>query len=1008
MSQQYRTAEGGQIDRSKPLSFTFDGRSFQGFAGDTLASALLANGVHMVGRSFKYHRPRGIFGAGDEDPAGLVQLSPGTPHDEPNVRATTQLLYEGLAAGPQNCWPSLRFDARAAFGAAGRFLPAGFYYKTFMGPPAPWMAFEPHIRNAAGLGIAPTGTDQERYDTINRHCDVLVIGAGAAGLMAARAAAEADARFILCDSQPMLGGWLRASGNALQIGGQSAAQWADVVVDELAGHAEATLLPRTTAVGYYADNFVTLWQRLADHLPPGDRDPKAPRQRLWRIRAKQVILATGLIERPFAFHHNDRPGIMLAGAAQDMLHRYGVKAGGRAVLFAGHDAAWQAAFDLADAGVEIGAIADARPNPDPALQAAAHARSIPVYVGASVVDTGGGKRIRHATILHSAHPNGPGEEARVACDLLLNAAGWVPNVALFSQSRGTLRYDPALMAYRPGTAWQVQTSVGAANGTFDLAEAMADGATAGAAAATAVGFKAKASKTPPIANPPATPGTVAQSWLPTSSKPIRKAKAFVDLQNDVTVRDLDLALQEGYRGIEHVKRYTTVGMGTDQGKTANMNTVGIVAELTGKPVPEVGSTTFRQPTVPVTFGAIAGHAVGPHFHPTRTTPMHGWHLENGAEFEPVGDWLRARAYPRAGESLADAVRRECLATRTTVGVMDASTLGKIDIVGKDAGTFLNRVYTNRFDTLKPGRCRYGLMLGEDGMVSDDGVTACIDMNHYHMTTTTGGAASVLSTLEDYLQTEWPDLDVYMTTVTEQWAVVSLSGPASHAVVDGLFDDLDPDPAGFKFMQWRPAHIEGVPVRVFRVAFTGDLGYEINIRASHGRWLWEKVMAKGAAHGITPYGTDGMHLMRAEKGFIIVGQDTDGTVTPHDLRMDWIVDLEKGDFIGRRSLFRSDTAREGRLQLVGLLTEDPARVLAEGSHLIETRYEPPPPVPTLGHVTSSYDSPFLQRAIALALVADGGNRIGQTLYATGAGHTPVPVKVVEPDFLAAAKGEDGHG
>lgn len=1002
--QPLRRAAGGRIDRSKPIHFTFDGKPVTGYAGDTVASALIANGIHFVARGFKYHRPRGILTAGSDDPAGLVQIGGDAASTDPNTRATEQEIYPGLEVASQNAWPSLAFDVGVLNDVFHRFLPSGFYYKTFMGPPGSWMGFEKIIRAAAGLGRAPKAPDPDRYDHVNHHCEVLVVGGGPAGLSAALAAARTGARVVLCEETAELGGWLLSADPATRIDGLAPAEWIAAAEAELRTHDEVRVLTRTCAYGYYAENQVNLWEKLADHQLPADCDPALPRQRNWRIRAAEVVLATGALERPLLFPGNDRPGIVTASAALTFAERYGVLVGRRIAVATNNDTGYDAACRLKAAGAEVVAVIDQRPAAGVGAAERASADGIQVHRGTAIVATAGRTRIARLTVRTLGPDGSPtGRAVTIACDALAVAGGFSPNVALFSQSRGQLRYDEALGAFVPGRSVQRERSAGACAGALDLATCLADGAKAGAEAASAAGFGTDPGPAPAVEDDALAPGSLdARAVLPSA----RTGRTFIDLQNDVTVKDLRLAVQEGYSSVEHAKRYTTTGMGTDQGKTVNLNAFAVLADKQALKLPAVGTTTFRQPYKPVTFGVLAGAHAGGHFRPRRTTPMHEWEVANGAIFETSGDWLRAWTYPRPGETPEQAVQRETLAARQAIGVLDASTLGKIDIQGADARTFLNRVYTNAWSKLAPGRCRYGLMLNEDGMVMDDGVTSCIADDHFHMTTTTGGAANVLSWLEDYLQTEWTDLDVRLTSVTEQWAVASLSGPKTPELMAALLDDLDPDPATFPFMSWKPAHIDGVPVRVFRISFTGGVSYEINVAASYGAWLWEKIMAAGAPFGITPYGTEAMHLLRAEAGFIIVGQDTDGTATPVDLRMDKMVSQAKGDFIGKRSLARSDTDRPGRRQLIGLLTQNPQAVLAEGAHVIETATEPAPPVPMLGHVTSSYFSPTLGHSIAMALIKDGGSRMGDTVYVTRlGGGAPIGATVTEIDFLSLK--ETGH-
>ena len=951
-----RLDAGGRVDRGRPLSFTFDGRSYRGFAGDTLASALLANGVHLVGRSFKYHRPRGIMTAGAEEPSALIQLERPGGRSDPNLRATEIELYDGLTAMSQNRWPSLGFDIGAANDLLSPFLPAGFYYKTFLWPASWWTSvYEPFIRRAAGLGRAPTRPDPDRYLHRHAHCDVLVVGAGPAGLMAALAAGRSGARVILVEREAELGGSLLSeSGTLADFDGRAGDAWLKLVEAELAGLPEVTILRRTSAFGYLDHNYLALLERVADHLPlPA---PNQPRQRLWRVRAKQVVLCAGSIERPLVFHGNDRPGVMLASAARTYLNRFAVRPGSRAVVFTNNDSAYAAALDLAHAGVAIEAIVDLRARTDGALPAAAAAAGLPIRRGSAVVGTDGRLRVSRVWVspMQADGSRVPGEPSGLRCDCLLISGGWNPTVHLFSQSRGKLRFDGDAAAFVPNQSFQPERSAGACNGAFALAACFAEGARAGAEAAREAGFKASEPAVPPVREPAQEP--LQPTWAVPSHVAPSRAKAFVDFQNDVTAKDLGLAVREGFQSIEHVKRYTTTGMGTDQGKTSNVNALAIVADKRGIPIEAVGTTTFRMPYTPVAFGALAGPHGGELFDPIRRTPSHEWATAQGAVFEDVGNWKRARYFPHAGEDMHAAVQRECLAVRQGVGLFDASTLGKIDLQGRDSAEFLNRVYTNAWAKLEVGRCRYGLMLRDDGMVFDDGVTARLGPGHFHMTTTTGGAARVMAWLEEWLQTEWPQLEVYCTSVTEQWAAVAVVGPKAREVLRAAGTDLDLANEALPHLAFKEGRVAGIPARVFRISFSGEIAYEVNVPWGYGTALWEALWAAGQSFGITAYGTESMHVLRAEKGYIIVGQDTDGTVTPFDLGMDWIVSKAKPDFLGKRGLRQAGVAAEGRKQLVGLLTVDPAEVLEEGAQIVATGQPGTPPVPMIGHVTSSYMSP----------------------------------------------------
>ena len=992
MSNQNRTFSGGAIDRNKTINFIFNGKKYKGFQGDTLASALLANDVHLVGRSFKYHRPRGILTAGSEEPNALIQLGIGA-RTEPNIRATEIELYEGLEAESQNCWPSVDFDIGEANNLLSRLFPAGFYYKTFKWPPSLWLFYEHFIRKAAGLGESPKAKNPDRYEQRFHYCDVMIVGGGVSGLTAALAAARAKCDVLLVDENPYFGGYL--SDSSASINGKNISDWIRIVLDELKSYENVKLLKRTSAMGYYDYNYVTALQKVTNHHH--ELSKTLPRERYWRIRASKIILAQGAFERPLVFADNDRPGIMMASAGKKYLCRYGVLPGKSVVLFTNNDHAYLSAFEFANKGAKV-TIIDSRNEASKTVMHKCAELKIEIHPSHSIISTFGQKKVNAIEIQKTEDEGNKliGSSKKIDVDLLLMSGGWNPAVQLFSQSRGKLKYDHNINSFVPDKIIQDQKVIGCNNGSFDLSSNLENSFQSGIEVARELGKESE------IENPNFI-GDETISFVSAQVEPYmigkkgitKGSKHFVDFQNDVTAADIFLAQREGYISVEHTKRYTTTGMGTDQGKTSNVNALALMSHIHKKPVDEIGHTTFRPPFSPQTIGAIAGRSIDNLFDPVRKTSMHKWHEENGAVFEDVGQWKRPYYYPKKGEDIHKAVHRECKSVRKSLGILDASTLGKIDLQGPDTSKFLNMLYTNAWSKLEVGSCRYGLMCNEHGMIFDDGVTSRLGENHYHMTTTTGGAARVMSWLEEFLQTEWLDMQVFCTSVTEQWAVLSISGPNARNFLSDL-TDIDLSKESFPFMKFREGKVCGVDARVFRISFTGELAFEINVPARYGDYVWNEFMNHGKKYNITPYGTEAMHVLRAEKGFIIVGQDTDGSVTPYDLNMDWIVSKKKEDFLGKRSFSRADTSRNDRKKLVGLLVNDKTTVLPEGSHVVE-KAKSQPPMKMLGHVSSSYYSPTNDHPIALAMLKDGTSRMGDEVEIPLMNGKIIKATVTDPIF-----------
>ncbi|GAB3684675.1 sarcosine oxidase subunit alpha family protein [Salinisphaera aquimarina] len=966
--QPYRLAEGGLIDRSRPLRFIFNGRTYQGYAGDTLASALLANGVRRVARSFKYHRPRGVFATGAAEPNAMVRLETGA-RAEPNRRATRIALYDGLTAASQNCWPSVDFDVGAINDGLRALLSAGFYYKTFMWPARWWPAYERGIRRAAGMGEAPDRPDPDQYEHRFAHCDVLVVGGGATGLTAAVAAGRAGADVILVHDGAQCGGGLRA--RAASIGEHSPAQWIDARLAELAALANVTLITRASAAGYYDGNLLTVVQTLFEGTEI--EAPAGPRQRLWKIRAAQVVLATGAIERPLVFADNDRPGVMLASAARRYANQFAVAVGRQVVIAGNNDSAFEAALDLHRAGVRVSAVLDSRAAADSSAQQRVHAAGIRCLYEHQPLRTRGRRAVRGLDVVAA-----DGRVTPLACDSVATAGGWNPTVHLFSQSQGTIVFDERLQAFLPGHPAQATRCAGALNGHHALAVCVDEGWRIGREAADRCGF------TTPADEPPSTelePQAAPLQALWAVARPAKgHGKRFVDLQNDVGADDIALAVREGYHSVEHVKRYTTLGMGTDQGRTSNVNGLAILAGLLDKPIPEVGTTTFRAPYTAVTLGTLAGHRRGAPFRPWRRTPLDACHEAAGAQFVNVGPWRRPLYYPRPGETATAAIRREANTVRRAVGMVDVSTLGRIEIQGADAAAFLDAIYVNRVSKLVVGKSTYALMLRTDGCVFDDGTVARLAADHFQITTTTAHATEVFAHLAYHQQRHHMQQQVFIASVTDAWAVVALAGPRARDVLTRLDVDTAVDNDSLAFMHLRDVTLgDELPARVFRNSYSGELAFEIAVAADRGPELWQRLLAAGEAFGLCPYGTEAMSALRIEKGHVAVGAEIDGRTTADDLGLGGLL-RRKADFSGRRALDTlSALQASGRKQLVGLSADMAQGRIPVGAQLVADP-DHPMPNPILGHVTSACVSSELGHPIALALLADGRARHGEQLFA----------------------------
>ncbi|TMV93195.1 sarcosine oxidase subunit alpha family protein [Thioclava sp. BHET1] len=971
-----RLSKGGRlIDRATPLNFTFNGKPMRGYAGDTLASALLGAGQVMLGRSFKYHRPRGLVASGVEEPNALVELGRNARF-EPDQRTTTTELFEGAETRSQNHWPSLEFDVGEINDKLYKFLPAGFYYKTFMAPRAAWKhLFEPVIRKSAGLGGAPKEADPDRYEQVYAHCDVLVVGGGVAGLAAALREGRKGQRVWLVEQTAHWGGRTPVDGG--QIDGEEAADWIKIALQELESLPNVTLRTRLMAAGQYDHGYVIGLENLGDTRPGAD----VPRHRLWRIRAGRTITATGALERPLSFAGNDVPGVMLASAVRDYVVNWAVSPGDRVVVVTNNDDAYRTALALLDAGLSVPAIVDAREESHGALPQVAKARGITVLEGRGIARVLGRTHVTGVEVCMQA---GEGGATQVLdCDCVAMSGGWSPVVHLWSHCGGKLSWDAEHAMFRPdperpplGAQGQPMVqAVGAANGDLQLAAIMA-----------AAGLGAVSSDEAPMM----------PVWqMPAGAPDALRYKSFLDFQNDVKVSDVQLAAREGYESVEHTKRYTTLGMATDQGKLSNINGLAVLSDALGQPIPATGTTTFRPPYTPISLGAIAAEAKGPLFQPLRRTPIHDWHAARLAHWEPVGQWRRPYCYPRSGESHRDAVNREITNTRQNVGLLDASTLGKIVVKGPDAGRFLDMLYTNMMSTLKVGKCRYGLMCDENGFLMDDGVVARLSEDTFLCHTTTGGADRIHGWMEDWLQCEWWDWKVYTANLTEQFAQIAVVGPKARMLLERL-GGMDVSRETLPFMQWAEGTLGGFDARIFRISFSGELSYEIAVPASQGRALWDKLITEGESLCVMPYGTEALHVLRAEKGFIMIGDETDGTVIPQDLGLGWAISKKKDDYLGKRAQQRSHMTDPSRWKLVGLETLD-GRVLPDGALAPAEGFNTNGQRHTQGRVTSTYYSPTIGKGIAMALVLNGPDRMGEVLEFTGTGDTRISARIVDPVF-----------
>ena len=973
--------------KEKKISFKFDGKKYFGFEGDTIASALLRNNISLIGRSFKYHRPRGIYTCGIEEPNALVQIL--NEHNEPNVRATVKRIYEGIIIESQNRWPSLNIDIGSINNLLSPIFSAGFYYKTFMGPKGFWKkVYEPIIRKTAGLGKPPKefrSKSNHNYHNI----DVVIIGAGLTGLLAAKKFIDTEYDVLLIEQDSFLGGIIKNSNKIESIEQKNKIKWLEDTEKLIKNSKNIKILKNTLVTSYnFSNSLIALEDKFIGESPKNHR----PELTLHKIRTTHTILANGHIERFISFRNNDLPGIMLAESFEKYIHRYGVVPNMNPVIFTNNSSALSLIKSLINLNCLPLAYIDSREEKsieDETLKILSE-KNIPTYYNSEIEGCEGNKIVEKIFIRNSND-----KITKIRASMICVSGGVNPDVNLFTQSKGLIKWDNKHLTFKPHAPFQNTITLGSASGNFNfnkIEEEINDKLTFLNVKDSKIKLKTSCCDELQIK----------ELWATKNIKESLWSKSFIDLQNDVTIKDLKQAVTEGFDRIEHLKRFTTNSMGTDQGKISSINSLGVISKILKKNISDVGTTIYRPPYAPLSFSAIAGRSTYEFYDPQRKTPIHSWHLKNQAIFEDVGQWKRPWYFKRhARETMHEAVQRESRELRKSAGILDGSTLGKIEIKGKDALEFMNLMYTNAFTKMKPMTARYVLMLGEDGMIKDDGIVCKISDEHFIATTTTGGAPKVLSDMEEYAQTEWPQMNVYMNSITEQFSTFNISGPKSRAIMRKVFSNIDFSNDKFPFMSFNTFDYLDTKVRIMRASFTGELGYEIYVPPKYALELWEKIFAYGTNLGLIPYGTETMHLLRAEKGYVVIGQDTDGTVTPIDLNLNWMIGKNKKDFIGKRSLSRSDTARTDRKQLVGILTLDRGKNIEEGQHIVEQKNLPrniDKPVDYLGHITSSYYSPTLNRCVAMALLKNGNQLIGKKLFVSrSSGLENTEVEVVKPTF-----------